>query len=77
MTAFEKQCEETAKYVDDLSDSEKKFILWLLLNYYKDGLLDDIQFEPKDAADYRSMEMMRFHIKACEQMRECIGYEIF
>ena len=74
---FEKRCEELGNFVDSLSDSEKKFVLWLLLDYYRDGLLEDIKFEVKDKADYIIQTVMRKHIDACEEMRNVIREEIF
>ena len=74
---FGKRCEELDNIVNELSDSEKKFVLWELLDYYRDGLLSDIQFTPKDAADIRAMQTMKRHIDACKEMREVITEEIF
>lgn len=74
---FEKWCETTANEVDNWSDTEKKFVLWLLLDYYKEEIEDDIKFVPKDIGDYIQQEMMKTHIKSCEQIREIIGYELW
>lgn len=77
MNTFEKRCEELDNLVTDLSDSEKKFVLWLLLDYYREGLLDDLKFVPKDTMDVLAKLKMSDHARACEEMRNVIREEIF
>lgn len=77
MNAFEKSCENLSNIVDDLSDSEKKFVLWLLLDYYREYLLEGIKFKVKNEADMRLQINMKKHIDACEEMRQVICAEIF
>jgi len=77
MTTFEEFCNETAKVIEDFSDSEKEFMLWLLLDYYREKLLRDIQFEAKDKQDVMVQTVMKKHIDACDEMRRIICTEIF
>ncbi len=77
MNVFEKRCIELDKAVNDLSHSEKEFLLWKLLDYHRDGLLDDIKFVPRDDEDIRIQAKMRRHIDACEEIREEIRKRIF
>ena len=74
---FEERCYELDKMVEDMSDSEKKFVLWELLEYYRDGLLRDINFKVNDSKDCYYWYALKRHIESCKEMRDAIGEEIF
>ena len=74
---FEKRCQELSEMLDDLGDSEKKFLLWQLLEYYKEGLERDMKFVVKDARDAMVMMCMGRHKNACEEIGRIIVEEIF
>lgn len=75
-TEFEKFCDGLDALVDDWGDSEKKLVLWKLLDYYRDGLLDDL-FVAKDEEDIRELARIRNQMDVCEAIRETIRKEIF
>ena len=74
MTEFERSCGNIKKLIDDWGDSERKYALLKLLDYYEEGLLNDL-FKPKDEEDREILATMQRHITACEEMRRSIRKE--
>ena len=75
MTEFERNCGNIKKLIDDWGESERKYALLKLLDYYEEGLLNDL-FKPKDEEDRETLATMQRHITACEEMQRTIRKEL-
>ena len=65
-----------ADYLDNLSDYERKFALWRLLDHHIDNLKKEIK-EPKTLEEYRAFNMITRHYTVANEMHKCLGYELW
>ena len=63
-------------YIDDLSEYERNFALWKLLDYHINNIKKEIK-EPKTLDEYRANNMIVRHCTVAEEMYECLGYELW
>ena len=70
-----------ANELDNLTEDERLFALWMLLPCYKDLLKEyrknTLKDTPETVADVMAEYMMAEHERVVGQMRECLTHEIF
>lgn len=75
-TEFERSCNEISELIENWGDSERKFALMKLVEYYLIGLLDDFDFIPKDEEDFAIKRDLRKKINVCDAIHEDIRKEL-
>lgn len=80
----ENRYNELADYLDALSDYDKKFVLWYLMDFLKDDILKEIESmhtEGEKKCDNRTRVMAYFtacdHVKALKELKQILCEDIF
>ena len=78
-TMEEKRFEELDEQLEKLTETEKKFCLMRLLEWYQEELeekLDELDV-PETKNEVMERMIMKRHEVACEEMREILTWEVF